>query len=85
MITINFECGGCFAKTKGISWLKRDFVSVTGKPYGIGTYRYTTPQDVAPEGWIAFDPYTGCCYCPKCWAEIEGDNKNPLESDDASG
>ena len=71
MITVNFECGGCFAKEEGTTWLKRSFASVTGKTHGFGTYKYDTPQDVAPEGWIAFDPYTGCCYCPDCWAEIE--------------
>lgn len=21
----------------------------------------------------AFDPYTGCCYCPSCWAGIQAD------------
>ena len=30
-----------------------------------------TVQSVTPEGWVAFDPYTHCTYCPKCWAEIE--------------
>jgi hypothetical protein len=70
VITLTFECGGCFAKAQGTTWLKREFVSVSGRSHGIGSYRYDTPEDVAPEGWIAFDPYTGCTYCPKCWSEI---------------
>lgn len=72
MITVQFECGECFAKVQGITWLSRRFVSITGKSWGFGHYEYDTPQDVVPEGWIAFDPYTGCCYCPACWGEIEG-------------
>ena len=69
MIKIIFECGGCDATTE--SWLKREFRSVSGRSWGFGSYHYDTPQDVAPEGWIAFDPYTGCTYCSKCWQEIE--------------
>ena len=72
MITVNFECGGCFAKTSGTTWLKRRFVSASGLTWGIGHYEYDTPQDVAPDGWVAFDSYTGCCYCPECWQGIEG-------------
>ncbi len=46
-----------------------------------GTWEYDTPQSVAPEGWIVFDPYTGCTYCLKCCAEIEGAKSARLESD----
>lgn len=70
-VTVQFECGGCFAKASGTKWLEREFHSFSGKGRGFGVHRYTTPQDVAPEGWVAFDPYTGCCYCPECWASIE--------------
>ena len=76
MITVNFECGGCLQKAQGTTWLSRRFVSISGKSYGFGHYEYDTPQDVAPEGWVAFDPYTGCCYCPTCWAEIETEVKS---------
>ena len=27
-------------------------------------------EQAAPDGWIAFDPWTGCCYCPDCWCDI---------------
>jgi len=70
-VQVLFECGGCSATAKGTHWLTREFVSVSGRSYGIGSYHYSTPQDVAPDGWIAFDPYTGCCYCPSCWSEIK--------------
>lgn len=69
-VKVLFECGGCFVKAEGTTWLERRFVSISGRSHGFGHYEYTKPQDVAPEGWVAFDPYTGCCYCPDCWSEI---------------
>ena len=38
-----------------------------------------TIQGVAPEGWVAFDPYTHCTYCPKCWAGIVQETIEPVE------
>lgn len=70
-VTVNFECGGCFKKVAGTTFLRSHFQSINGKGYGFGTWKADTPQDVAPEGWVAFDPYTKACYCPQCWAEIE--------------
>ena len=75
MIKILFECGGCDAKAEG--WLKREFVSISGRSWGFGSYRETKAQEAAPEGWVAFDPYTGCTYCPECWESIEN---GPLDS-----
>ena len=68
MIKIIFSCGGCDATAT--AWLQRRFVSISGKSWGLGSYHEDTPQEVAPEGWIAFDPHTSCTYCPDCWAEI---------------
>jgi len=76
-VTVKFECGGCFKEADGTTFLRRHFDSLTGTGYGFGRWRYDTPQDVAPDGWIAFDPYTGCCYCPDCWADIESDDSAP--------
>jgi hypothetical protein len=70
-VTVTFSCGGCFKEVKGLRPLRRNFHSFSGKGYGFGVYRDEKPQDVAPEGWIAYDPYTLACYCPDCWAEIE--------------
>lgn len=75
-VEVVFECDGCRTKTKGTSFLLRRFMSLTGKSHGFGSYTYDTPQDVAPEGWIAFDPYTGACYCPNCWAEALNQKKD---------
>ena len=70
-VTINFNCNGCFEETKGTKSIDRTFNSFNGKGYGFGTWSLDAIQDVAPKGWIAHDPYTGCCYCPECWASIE--------------
>ena len=70
-ITVKYECGGCF---KSEEWKRpqRRFISINGKGYGFGSYKTDDLESVAPDGWVAFDPYTGCTYCPECWASIEG-------------
>jgi hypothetical protein len=67
-----FRCDGCDAVAEGTARLKKEFVSVSGRSHGVGSSRWTnTPDDVAPFGWIAADPYTFCTYCPTCWTEIQ--------------
>ena len=68
MITVKFECGGCF-KTEEAQ-MKRQFVSLNGKGYGFGSYHTDSIDEITPEGWIAFDPWTQCTYCPECWESI---------------
>jgi hypothetical protein len=71
-VEVLFQCDGCFKGTRGTGRLMREFVSVSGRSYGIGSVRpANTIEDVAPEGWIAYDPYTYCTYCPSCWDEIQ--------------
>jgi len=65
------SCDGCHAETKSDKYLRRRFHGVSGKSHGFGTFEYDLPQNIAPDGWIVFDPYTGCTYCPTCWAEIK--------------
>ena len=77
MIEVIFKCGGCDAKARG--HLRREFRSFNGKGWGWGRYHETTAQEVAPEGWVAFDPYTLCTYCPECWASIESRACNEVE------
>ena len=68
--TIRLSCDGCF-ETAETERFKRDFASFSGRSYGFGRFIETTPEDlVKPTGWVLMDPYTGCTYCPKCWAEI---------------
>lgn len=61
-IDVTFSCGGCFLESKATSRL-------TGRKCPISSREI---WDVCPEGWVAFDPYTGCCYCQKCWEDIIG-------------
>ena len=70
-ITVQFACGGCDNTAIGIAPLTRFFSSISDRPWGVGSYRYTTARDVVPEGWVAFDPHTGACYCPNCWVGIQ--------------
>lgn len=44
----------------------------TNKNCGIGVYTLPHIMDLVPKGWIYPDPYTGCTYCPSCWAKIDG-------------
>lgn len=74
-VTVKFSCNGCDATADGTRPLCKEFVSFSGRSHGWGTHRITVGvEDVLPDGWVAFDPYTHCCYCPKCWAGIVGDD-----------
>lgn len=73
-VKVLFECGGCDAKAEGTDRLRREFVSITGRGYGFGSARpANTIEDVTPAGWVAYDPWTYCTYCPACYAEVCGD------------
>ena len=75
-VTVTFACGGCNARAEGSTPLRKRFLSVSGRDYGIGSAVWDVGvEDVVPDGWIAFDPYTYCTYCPKCWAEIIAEGK----------
>jgi len=54
-IHVEFRCDGCAAKAYGTGFLGAQSWDVA---------------DLAPNGWVPRDPYTHCCYCPQCWAEI---------------
>ena len=73
MITLTFECGGCFKKEPGMlrSGIRvHGFAEDVKFPYMVAKSSLHM-QDYAPEGWIAFDPYTKATYCTECWAQIE--------------
>ena len=69
-VTVTFSCDGCSKTTPGTTYLGRRFRAFSGRGYGFGTWEHDKAGDVAPEGWVAFDPYTGACYCPDCWDGI---------------
>lgn len=72
-VALTYECGGCDAKATAEACLVREFTSVSGRDYGIGQWATVWPDEIelAPEGWLASDPYTQRTYCPACWAKIE--------------
>lgn len=74
MIKITYSCGGCFKEASQTRMPRRHFDSMDGSGTGFGVWRFDTIEDVAPEGWEVFDPYTGVTYCKECWGEIEGTN-----------
>jgi len=78
-VTVTFDCGGCSATVQGTEPLRREFRSFSGRSHGFGgAVDSVTVDDVIPEGWVAFDPYTYCCYCPSCWKSIaDGRTEEP--------
>jgi hypothetical protein len=80
-VRVIFSCGGCDAVVEGTKWLSKRFESLSGRDHGFGGPVWDVRvEDVVPEGWVAFDPYTYCCYCPTCWAGITAD-KEPAGHD----
>lgn len=69
-VMLELSCGGCDA-TETVGPLRRRFISLSGQDHGVGQFRTDRPQEHTPEGWVMFDLYTQCTYCPECWASIE--------------
>lgn len=65
--TLHFACSGCDATAEGTKPLRQGIVTEHGL-----AVEPVRAIDTVPEGWVLFDPYTGCTYCPTCWQEIEG-------------
>lgn len=70
-VTIELSCDGCDATTQGTTSVKPTSTPV----WGGDMWRRDEPNiaPAVPAGWVAFDPYTRCTYCPSCWTEIEAD------------
>lgn len=76
-VYITLSCDGCHVETGSHRLPHRKFRSFSGKGHGFGVWEYPTLDDVKfPEGWLMSDPFTGCTYCPKCWAEITAPQEN---------
>jgi hypothetical protein len=77
IVKVEYHCGGCDAvATAPGQTIRREFESFSGHAYGVGTHVLKPSIDgvvtsAAPEGWMPFDPYTQCTYCPACWASID--------------
>lgn len=73
VVTVTYRCGGCPAITTAPDQvIRREFVSLSGRDHGLGSYvlEPVKIESVVPEGWVVYDPYTMCTYCPPCWAAI---------------
>lgn len=85
MITVTFHCGGCDAVAQGTKPLYKPFHGSQGS-WGFGQHRWDAIETVAPEGWLAADPWTAMCYCPTCAKEVMDDTpKSPAPSADEAG
>ena len=69
-VMLLLECSGCYDATATVGPLRKRFVSFSGKSYGVGTFQLDDPEPLTPDGWVMFDPYTQCTYCPDCWTCI---------------
>lgn len=78
-VSLMFRCARCEAfKTAP---LQRPFVP-TGEHQGLPVGKFgewPSVEEVAPKGWVASDPRTGCCYCPDCWEVICAASPVPAE------
>lgn len=75
---LTYACGGCGAvEIVEIPRLTSRFHGFNGKDHGFGVWKNQTVDAVEhrPEGWMAFDPYTRCTYCPECIARIWPDHE----------
>jgi hypothetical protein len=79
-VNITYSCGGCSAKaTAPEQVIRSEFVSLSGQSHGFGrqVHEPVKVASLAPEGWVVFDPYTGCTYCPACWVSIISATERP--------
>lgn len=67
---LHLKCDGCDAEARS-ERLRKRFLSVSGRSHGFGSWEAPSIDDAVPAGWVWSDPYTGCTYCPECWAGIE--------------
>jgi hypothetical protein len=77
-VKITLACDGCFKESGPHMLPHREFKSFDGRGYGFGVWTDPGLRDVPiPAAWVMSDPYTGCTYCPDCWAEITADEEKP--------
>ena len=50
-----------------------------GRVMDLCAVRTPTIESATPEGWMAFDPYTGMTYCSECWESIEAPSRGRSE------
>ena len=73
-VYVSLTCCGC---TAAVSGLRLGIIhDELPRRHAAGmewvSERRQTVEEVAPDGWMPFDPYTNATYCPDCWASIVG-------------
>lgn len=71
--TLRYSCGGCDkVEEVQVPRLGSRFHGISGGESGFGRWvnEVIDAEKHCPEGWMAFDPYTRCCYCPDCVESI---------------
>lgn len=76
MVTIIYEfcCQGCDTVEFTNPEMPLPVCSEPGPINGYVRIDYPnplSPYKCLPDGWVYPDPYTGGCYCGKCWEKIE--------------
>ena len=74
-VRLVLECGGCDATATSETW-RREFRSISGQDYGLGSYVLPDPTTVCPAGWVLWD-LINATYCPACWESICEDSPPP--------
>lgn len=83
-VMLTLQCGGCDASVI-VGPLRKAFRSLSGRDHGVGREWVQNPEELTPDGWVMFDPYTYATYCPTCWASIEdGERAAPLRTESSS-
>ena len=85
---LGFACSGCDA-SMSVEFASRPPFRYA-KPITVGGVlmerQITVSQkidlfELVPDGWVWPDPYTGACYCPECWSQIIGPEKDEDEKE----
>lgn len=66
-VKCEFMCDGCGVTASGSASLDRQRWNETLSE---------SVQRTAPDGWVAFDPFTRVSYCPACWLYVCSDNRS---------
>lgn len=84
-VTVKLACGGCEATAEYRLTRRHEVVQpgvfvANGTSFDKCLVVTDNIEKTAPEGWVVFDPWTHCTYCPRCFAEVVADpDPNPAE------
>ena len=77
-VRVTYHCGGCDATATASLRRRHEGVKpaacvANGVVFDRCLIVTDDVETAAPDGWIVFDPYTFCTYCPSCWSQITDD------------